>query len=90
MNSKECHGQCCLPLPEELAVYVEGITGTLRLCTQCAAMIGPPIEDEHLKEYQQQYAHFKKTGVVIPTPSEVALRKRVNALCRFDFSTRPQ
>lgn len=75
-----CEGQCCQPLDEKLAVYVNGVTGTLRLCTTCAEMLGPPISDKHLQEYQLQFAHFKKTGEYSPTPSELSLQKRIKNL----------
>jgi len=81
-KEKECEGQCCLPLSEENAVYVEGITGTLRLCPLCASMIEslPPIPEGVKKEYQQQYRHFKETGEVVMVPSEQSLKGRIRDL----------
>ena len=81
-SKKECQGQCCLSLSEENAVYVEGITGTLRLCPLCASMLEslPPIPEGEKKEYQQQYRHFKETGEVVRIPTEQALKKRIQDL----------
>jgi hypothetical protein len=79
---RECEGQCCQPLSEGVAVYVEGVTGTMRLCPLCAAALEslPPLPENDKKEYQEQYRHFKETGEVLPTPSERALRKRIKDL----------
>jgi hypothetical protein len=83
-KDRECEGECCEPLPEELAVYVEGITCTMRLCPSCAAALNkyPPIPENLKKEFREQYDHYRKTGEVLPTPSDLALKQKIRDLAK--------